>query len=136
MFGKKTEGVSMSMDKVDTILGAGTEFDGKIKAAGILRIEGKVEGEIESTGDVIITESGVVNADIKARHAVIAGAYSGNVSLEGKMEIRATGKVMGDIKVASLVIEDGGLLEGKCEMQNKAFDKSLKLVKNEQKAVN
>ncbi|HHW01380.1 MAG TPA: polymer-forming cytoskeletal protein [Thermoanaerobacterales bacterium] len=136
MFGKKTEGASLSMDKVDTILGSGTEFNGKIKAAGILRIEGKVEGEIESTGDVIITENGVVNADIKARHAVIAGTYSGNVWLEGKIEIRSTGKVIGDIKVASIVIEDGGLLEGKCEMQNRAHEKGLKLVKNEQKAAN
>jgi len=132
MFGKKSEGVSVSMDKVDTILGAGTEFNGKINAAGILRVEGKVEGEIESTGDVIITEGGMVNADIKARHAVISGSFNGNASLEGKLEIRATGKVIGDIKVASIVIEDGGLLEGKCEMQNIAHDKTLKLVKNEQ----
>lgn len=134
MFGKKTDGISVGTDKVDTIFGSSTEFIGKIKAAGILRIEGKVEGEIESTGDVIITESGMVKADIKARHAVIAGSFNGNASLEGKMEIRATGKVIGDIKVAGIVIEDGGLLEGKCEMQNISHERNLKLVKNEQAA--
>ncbi|MDI3480838.1 MAG: hypothetical protein PWQ97_493 [Tepidanaerobacteraceae bacterium] len=134
MFGKKTEGIAVSADKVDTILGSGTEFVGKIRAAGILRIEGKVEGEIESTGDVIITESGSVKADIKARNAVIAGSFNGNAELEGKMEIRATGKVIGDIKVASIVIEDGGLLEGRCEMQNISQERNFKLVKTEQAA--
>ncbi|MCR4430295.1 MAG: polymer-forming cytoskeletal protein [Tepidanaerobacteraceae bacterium] len=134
MFSKKTDGIAVSAEKVDTIFGSGTEFIGKIKAAGILRIEGKVEGEIESTGDVIITESGTVKADIKARHAVIAGSFNGNAALEGKMEIKATGKVIGDIKVASIIIEDGGLLEGRCEMQNLSQERNLKLVKNEQAA--
>lgn len=136
MFGKKTEDGSINVDKVDTLLGKGTEFNGKIKANGILRIEGQAEGEIESSGDVIITEGSTVKANISARNAMIAGEYIGNIFLDGKLEIRATGKVIGDIKVASLVVEDGGLLEGKCEMQKKGQNANLKLVKNEQKAVN
>jgi cytoskeletal protein CcmA (bactofilin family) len=137
MFGKRDEGLPLSMDKVDTIIGKGTEFSGTIKASGLLRIEGKVEGEIESSGDVVLAEGSEVNAELKARHSVIAGTYSGNISLEGKLEIRATGKVRGDVRVAGLVIEDGAHFDGKCEMDlNRGQEKNLKLIKSDQKLVN
>ena len=119
MFGKKQESMPANLDKVDTIIGKSVQISGSIRAEGILRIEGKVEGEIQSSGDVIITESGVVKSDMKARNAVIAGTYNGNLALEGKLEIRATGKVEGDVKVDGFVVEDGRAFDGKCEMLKK-----------------
>jgi cytoskeletal protein CcmA (bactofilin family) len=116
MFGKRDEVKVQTIDKVNTIIGDDAEFSGNIKAKGILRIEGKLDGQIESSGDVIITEKGTVEAGLKARNAIIAGTYRGNVYLEGKMEIKATGKVSGEIKVAGIVIEDEGLFDGNCEM--------------------
>jgi cytoskeletal protein CcmA (bactofilin family) len=118
MFGKKTEvGAAVtSYEKVDTILGKGTEFSGKIKSAGIVRIEGKMDGELETSQDVIIVEGASINANVKARHAVISGVYNGNIVLDGKLEIRNTGQVFGDVKVAGIVIEDGGVFEGQCNM--------------------
>lgn len=116
MFGKKDEVVIQTTDKVNTIIGDDAEFSGSIKAKGILRIEGRLDGQIESSGDVIITEKGTVDADIEACNAIIAGSYRGNICLEGKLEIKSTGKVSGEIKVAGIVIEDGGLFDGNCEM--------------------
>jgi len=118
MFGKKNEiGAAItSFEKVDTIIGKGTEFSGRIKSAGIVRIEGKMDGELETSQDVIIVEGALINANIKARHAVISGVYNGNIVLDGKLEIRNTGQVFGDVKVAGIVIEDGGVFKGQCNM--------------------
>jgi cytoskeletal protein CcmA (bactofilin family) len=133
MFGKRSEPTIANVDKIDTILGKGVELDGKIKSSGLLRIEGRFEGEIECEQDLIITESGKVNAELKARNAFIAGTYEGDIILEGKLEIKSTGKVTGDIKVATLVIEDGAFFDGRCEMQGEGHGKNLKLVKKDRK---
>ena len=133
MFGKRSEPTKVNIDKIDTILGKSAEFNGKIKSSGLLRIEGKFDGEIECEQDLIITESGRVNAELKARNAVIAGTYEGNILLKGKLEITNTGKVTGDIKVATLVIEDGAFFDGRCEMQGEGHGKNLKLVKKDRK---
>jgi cytoskeletal protein CcmA (bactofilin family) len=120
MFGKREESNVQSIDKVNTIIGDDAEFNGSIKTRGILRIEGKMDGQINSSGDVIISEKGVVDASLKAGNAIIAGTYRGNMHLKGKLEIKATGQASGEIKVDGIIIEDGGLFEGNCEMnQNK-----------------
>jgi len=116
MFSKKEENRPITSEKVNSILGDGTEFTGKIKSSGIIRIEGKFEGELESSQDVIIAEKAEVHADIRARNAVIAGDYHGNVDLTGKLEIKSSGKVFGNIKVSGFVIEDGGVFDGQCNM--------------------
>ena len=106
----------INYDQVDTILGRGTEFKGTISSRGTLRIEGRVEGEISAQGDVIISETGRVTADIRARHVTVAGEVEGELDLEGRLEITSTGKVKGKIRVANLVVSDGGFFLGTCEM--------------------
>ena len=92
MFRKRSEPVNkVSPNKIDTILGKNAQFSGKIQSSGLLRLEGKFDGEIECEQDLIITESGKVNAELKARNAVIAGTYKGNISLKGKLEITPVG---------------------------------------------
>ncbi|BCV23789.1 MAG TPA: polymer-forming cytoskeletal protein [Firmicutes bacterium] len=107
----------INYDQVDTILGRGTEFKGNITAHGTLRIEGRVEGDIAVKGDVVISESGRATANIKARHATVAGEVEGELDLEGRLEITATGKVRGKIHVTNLAVSDGGFFLGTCEMR-------------------
>lgn len=123
-----------NMDKIDTILGKEVDMSGNLSCQGLVQIEGKFEGNIQCTQDLIIGESGIVNADVKARHSVISGTYNGNLQLEGKLEIKSMGKVIGDVKVASLIIEDGAIFDGKCEMTQEHREKNLKLVKDKRKA--
>ncbi|TYP57420.1 bactofilin family protein [Thermosediminibacter litoriperuensis] len=126
MFGKRGENVDINTDRVDTLLGKGTEFKGTVKASGVLRVEGRIEGEIESSGDIIIAEGGVVNAQIKARNAIVAGEINGNMILIGKLEIKSSGKVLGDLKVEGITIEDGAVFEGRCEMSREKKPKTQK----------
>jgi cytoskeletal protein CcmA (bactofilin family) len=118
MFGKKEQESTniRNIDKVDTIIGKGTEIKGSVEGTGVIRVDGKIEGDIHTSGDVIVGETGKVYADIKARHVTAAGEVHGNIQAQGKLEIIAKGKVYGDIQVSSLVINDGAIFEGKSEM--------------------
>ncbi|MGI6603769.1 MAG: bactofilin family protein [bacterium] len=107
---KKRAGINY--DKVDTIIGQGTEFKGSIRAKGTLRIEGRLEGDVSCDGDIIVSETACVEANIRARHVTAAGEIKGDLDLAGRLEISPTGKVCGTIRVANLVINEGGLFLG------------------------
>jgi len=114
LFGKNNE---PSAGKVDTIIGSGTHFNGSLNVEGTLRVDGAVDGEVKCNGDVIIGKTGVVRASIGGRNVTVAGEVQGDMVLEGKLEISATGKVLGDIEVDKLVISEGAIFKGKSMMQ-------------------
>lgn len=106
-------------DKVNLVIGKDTYFKGSIKAKGLIRIDGEMEGEIDTQGDVIIGEGGRVNLDLKARHVAIAGRFEGNLEAVGKLEIRSSGIVVGSVKTNALVVDDGAIFSGNLEMKEK-----------------
>lgn len=109
--------------KIDTIVGRETEFKGVLTSTGILRIDGRVEGEIIHKGDVAVGETGTVNASIKARNVTVAGTVTGNIDATGRLELLPAARVFGDITVTALVIAEGALFRGASEM--KAQDKPV-----------
>ncbi|MGE5572505.1 MAG: bactofilin family protein [Bacillota bacterium] len=115
MFGKRPAEPSQPR-RVDTIIGKDTRIEGRLEAAGTIRIDGRIDGEIEADGDVVIGEPGRLVASVHARNITIAGEVQGNVYAEGRLEIVPTGKLYGDVKVAVLAIEDGAVFKGSCEM--------------------
>ena len=102
--------------KIDNVLGANTTYHGTIKSDGNIRIDGVFEGHIETAGNVIIGPSAQVIADIVASAAQVWGAVRGDVKTQGRLEILPNGRVWGNIQVASLLIDEGGLFRGQCIM--------------------
>jgi len=100
-------------DEISTIFGQQTEFDGKLKTKGSIRVEGSLTGTLEADGDVFVGESGEVNSNIEARKVVIAGKVEGNIIAKDKLEILETGTLEGDIKAKKLVVEEGAKFIGK-----------------------
>jgi len=115
MFGKKKEEVFF--DKMDTLIGADSSFQGIITATGTIRVDGKFEGEISCTGDLVIGEGGKVKANVKVRNLLLSGELEGNVAVQGRIEITLSGKLYGDIATTNLVIDEGAVFRGKCDMQ-------------------
>lgn len=116
MFKKK---INNSSDKVDTMIGEGTEFNGSIVTNGTIRVDGKVEGEVTTEGDIIIGETGKVKANAKGKNITIAGEINGNIEGTGKLELLPTAKLLGDIKVDDLYVDSGAIFQGNCEMKQK-----------------
>jgi cytoskeletal protein CcmA (bactofilin family) len=118
MFGNKRAPILPGFsDQVETINGKGTQFKGTIKAAGTIRVDGQVEGEISTKGDVVIGETGAIKAQIQARSATIAGSVLGNADITDKLELTSTAKLYGDIKTGVLIIGEGAVFKGACEMR-------------------
>ncbi len=115
-FGKKSQAPGAALGKIDNVLGAETRFKGNIIADGNIRIDGLYEGRIETAGNVIIGPEARVLADIVATVVQVWGAVEGNVMTRGRLEILPTGRVFGNLRVASLLIDEGGIFRGECIM--------------------
>ena len=116
----KKEQLEAPPDKVNTVIGKDTSFKGTIRAKGLIRIDGDMEGEVITPGDVVIGESGRVAAEIKGRNVAVAGRFEGNLDVEGKLEIRSTGIVIGgEVKTNGLLVDDGAIFSGDVEMKRK-----------------
>lgn len=105
-----------ALERVETIIGRGAHFNGSLTGTGTLRVDGKVEGQIVHRGDVVVGETGLVEASIQARNVTVAGEVRGGIEAEGKVELIATGKLTGDIKAGALVINDGAFFHGSSTM--------------------
>lgn len=86
-------------DRVDAFIAPETELRGKVTSRGTLRIDGLVDGEISTDGDVVVGESGCVSAQIRARNIVVAGKVRGNLMPAGRVEIHSTASLEGGIQM-------------------------------------
>jgi cytoskeletal protein CcmA (bactofilin family) len=98
-------------------LAEGTEIEGEVRFADELRIDGKLSGKIYSPqGRLVVGKTGAVTADVEVGTASVGGTVSGTLVAVVKVEIHATGRVYGNIVAPALIIEEGAIFEGHCEM--------------------
>jgi cytoskeletal protein CcmA (bactofilin family) len=116
VFKQREPGSAPKPDYLETIIGKDSEFKGTVSSAAGLRIDGKMEGQVLNSGDVIIGDSAEVTADVKGRNVIISGLIRGNIEATGKIEITATGRVEGDLKTNVLIVSEGGKFSGKSDM--------------------
>ena len=97
-----------------TVIAQGVTIKGTLRGEGVVQVEGVVEGEFDLTGAVIVAESGLIRGPIKADGVRVAGRVEGSVDAREHMRLEPTGSLDGDVTTASLVVEDGGILNGRC----------------------
>ena len=98
-------------------IGKAVKIKGQIFSKEDLYVDGDVEGTIElQEHRLTIGPNGKVHANIKAREVVILGNVQGNGEATDKLEIRKDAKVVGDIKAARIVIEDGAYFKGSIDI--------------------
>jgi cytoskeletal protein CcmA (bactofilin family) len=107
---------SRDLDSIENILGRTSLFRGDFSADGAFRIDGWIEGSVESRAAVVIGESGAVRGNVRGTDVVVAGQIFGNVVCSGHLEILAKGKIEGDIDAQSVRIETGGIFRGTSRM--------------------
>jgi len=113
-------------DQINAFLGKDTEFEGKLSFTGAVRMDGSFKGEIFTEGTLIVGETALIESDISASHLIISGEVRGNIVAEDRIEIHAPGKVVGNIKAPVVIIDEGVIFEGNCQMQRRGdADKKL-----------
>ncbi len=107
------------IERVTSVLGQGISWQGSLRGSGGVRIEGTFEGEIALHGLLVVGETGRVTCEnLRAHTVIVAGAVRGNITAE-KLEIRATGRVWGDVVTGSFATEEGAFLRGQIRMEEK-----------------
>jgi cytoskeletal protein CcmA (bactofilin family) len=112
----KTEETEMD-GTMNTIIGKDSVITGTIDVKGPLRIDGKVKGQVISSDTVTVGATGDLEAEIKSKVATISGKVSGNIIASEKVELQAKAEISGDLKTKSLVIEQGAVFCGSCNMK-------------------
>ncbi len=122
------------IDRISTYVGKDTEFEGNLKFYGTIRIDGHFRGEILGEGTLIVGEGAMIESDVHVSHIFNSGRIQGNVIADHKIEIRAPGKVIGNIQSPSIVVNEGATIEGNCRMHQpeEMDERKLKVVSSDE----
>jgi len=91
---------------------------GDLHASGVIRIEGRVIGNVHAADQVLLCEGGIVEGDVVCREAVIGGRVHGSIQGEERVELQATAVVHGDIVTRRLMIQEGSAVNGSVKMES------------------
>lgn len=95
------------------VLSSDVEIKGIVKFQHDLIVDGKIEGEIHSTGNLTVGENARLKAEIKTGMVVVYGKVHGNLTAVDRVELKSSAEVVGDIKAKTLTIEAGAIFVGK-----------------------
>lgn len=99
---------------INTFIGPGSAVSGNVKIAGFVTVHGDLDGDLEATGKVIVSEEARVRGNITAKSAIIGGVVEGNVTAPDSIQLFETAAVIGDLFTKKLRLEDGVLFHGHC----------------------
>jgi cytoskeletal protein CcmA (bactofilin family) len=103
------------LDEVETLIGRNAVFEGTIKTDKVIRIDGKVSGNIYAEG-VIIGETAEITGDIEGNVILASGAVKGNINAAENIDLLPSAKIFGDIKTNALSIAEVSQFYGKSSM--------------------
>lgn len=122
MFSKKDE-------RLESFIGKTTEFTGEIRSKGTLRIDGKIDGNLK-VDILFVGEKALIKGNIEAKKVIVGGVIEGNLKATDTVEVRQKGKVNGDIVTSKLVVQEGGVINGRTNVQTIEPGKVLEFQKD------
>jgi cytoskeletal protein CcmA (bactofilin family) len=102
--------------ELNTIIGKGTRIKGNLNVQNSLRIDGTVVGDVHSTDTVIVGKDGEVQGQVKGKNVLLAGKVQGNIVASDRIYLESKAVIQGDIRATRLVVDEGALFDGKCNM--------------------
>ena len=121
---KKSKAV---IESVSTIVGKDASFQGTVDFKGSIRIDGKIEGKVNSEdGTVIVGEDALVKADLEVGIAIIRGEVVGKIVAKDRIEVYPPGRIEGDILAPIISIDTGVIFNGHCEMTARTISSKKK----------
>jgi len=118
LFKREDENVVARPGEVHTLLGKGSEFEGKLTFEGQVRIDGKFSGQIFTKDTLVIGDGARVTAEINAGTVIINGQVEGNIRAAQMIELHQPGRVKGNLETPSLSMDKGVIFEGTLKMEN------------------
>ncbi len=107
---RKGDGIPLSIVARDMTI------TGDMVTEGVVKVEGRVNGTIKATAQVIVSPGAVIEGDLHTKEAVIAGEVQGTIRASERVELQATGVVRGDIHTPRISVVEGGRVSGEVDM--------------------
>ena len=106
----------MENSESNNIIGKGSLLKGNLNVPGNIRLEGKVVGNVKSKSKIVCGETSIVEGNVNAVNAEIAGKVNGKVKVEELLILKSSCNINGDISTEKLIIESGSKFNGGCVM--------------------
>jgi cytoskeletal protein CcmA (bactofilin family) len=118
MIGSKNNGKIKQSDNTGPVnlIALGTVIKGDMFSPGDIRIDGTIQGNVESKSKVVVGNSGVIKGRITSMNADISGMVSGEIHVGETLSLKATSNIEGDISTDKLIVESGASFNGSCSM--------------------
>ena len=108
-----------------SIIAADLQIKGEMHSTGVVRIEGKVEGNVRVDGQVLVANGGLIEGDVFTRQSSIAGEVHGSIVARERVELHATARVHGDLTSPRLAVQEGGVVVGRLRVGEQAAVQSI-----------
>ena len=109
-----------SKNAIQTFIGSEAALEGKLVFEGTVRLDGHFTGGIESKkGTIVVSERGVIHADILVQTAIVSGEVNGNIRAAERIELHPPARVLGDVSAPVVIIDAGVAFEGNCTAKPK-----------------
>lgn len=112
---KKRSAADIGEQTISGIISDGTVIDGNFNAPAFVRIDGRVNGDVNIEQGLILGEKGIISGNITTKQLVVYGQIEGSVTSE-ILEVRETGKITGDIATQTIQVYAGAVYNGKLTM--------------------
>jgi cytoskeletal protein CcmA (bactofilin family) len=103
-----------------SVIAPGMKVIGDLETSGVVKIDGAVEGSIRGARQVLLGRSGSIQGDVHAEEAILAGKVTGTVVASERVEVQSTSRIDGDIHTKSIVVLEGGMINGNVRMDEGA----------------
>ena len=114
---KKPKETPMETSTQQNIIAQGTKFVGDIASQGPFRIDGTVEGNVKTSGKVVVGKSGFIKGTLQGENADFEGKFSGKLILSGTLSLKGTAHIEGEVSVNKLAVEPGATFNATCSMK-------------------
>ena len=99
---------------INTIIGKGSAISGNMKVNGFIRIDGDIDGSLETDGNVIVGENARIRGDLTAKSVIIGGIIKGNITASESVKILAEAAVIGDVISRKVQVDGSAIIHGHC----------------------
>ena len=99
---------------INTILGKGSSITGNLRINGFVRLDGDIDGNLETDGNVIIGDNARIKGDVKAKSVIVGGIVVGSILAHDSIKVLSGSVVLGDVISRKVQIEDKTTFNGRC----------------------
>ena len=113
------------------VLGEGAVFEGTLHVQNKVHVSGHIKGKLDVKGRAVVSQEGVVEGELRATDADVAGSVQGTVRVDERLMLKSTARIDGDITAGRIKVEEGALFAGQCTIGDQVSEKVQAQVEKE-----